>query len=218
MKYHLRGLFYEMEELDIIIRNYASTGVFVDVGANIGNHSVYISRFARPSKIILFEPNEVAISILRTNLLLNQCENIDTSFLGVALAAREARLTGATPDPNNLGHTCFYEDASGNVPAIAGDAVLLNEPVEFIKIDVEGMENEILSGLEQTIKRWKPSIFVEIWDNKLDLFLRWCEREGYEIVDEFQRYPSIRNYVVKPRSNLAIKPKKSAAEDYFEAC
>ncbi|MFI5023464.1 MAG: FkbM family methyltransferase [Alphaproteobacteria bacterium] len=201
MNYHHRGSFYEMEELELIKRHYAGTGVFVDVGANVGNHAIYISRFAKSPRIILFEPNKVAIAILRANLLLNNCANVDTRFLGVALAAHEGRLKSATPDANNLGHTVFYPDDSGDVFAIAGDALLLDEPVEFIKIDVEGMEIDILSGLDQTISRWRPGIFVEIWDIRLAPFLDWCERQSYYLVERFRRYEGIQNYVLKPISS-----------------
>ena len=102
MKYHYQGAFYEMEELEIISRHFTEGGTFVDIGANIGNHAIYISRFLKSSRIILFEPNQSAISVLKENLLLNRCTNIDTRFLGLALAAGKSRFKQATPDPTIL--------------------------------------------------------------------------------------------------------------------
>jgi FkbM family methyltransferase len=198
MKFHDRGTFYEMEELDLIKRHYTRGGTFVDIGANIGNHAIYISRFTNSRRIVVFEPNATAIPILRTNLVLNRCSNVDTRFLGLALAARKGRLRQETPDANNLGHTCYYEDESGDVQAVDGDALLLDEPIEFIKIDVEGMEIEILSGLHQTIRRWRPTIFVEVWDAKAPAFQDWCTRESYRVVDRYQRYNCIQNYLIEP--------------------
>jgi FkbM family methyltransferase len=119
----------------------------------------------------VFEPNQTAISILKENLLLNQCNNVDTRFLGIALGAKKSRLRQSITDANNLGHTCYIEDASGDVQAVDGDALVLDEPVEFIKIDVEGMEIEILFGLQQTVRRWRPTIFIEVWDSKAQAFL-----------------------------------------------
>ena len=116
MKYHYQGTFYEMEELEIIKRYLPAGGTFVDIGANVGNHAIYISRFSKASRIIVFEPNQSAVSVLKENLLLNRCTNIDTRFLGIALAAGKSRLKQLTPDPNNLGHTCYYQDAIGDVP------------------------------------------------------------------------------------------------------
>jgi len=203
MKYHQEGSFYEIEELDIIKRHYTGNGTFLDIGANIGNHAVYVSRFLKSPKIIVFEPNQAAISILNENLLLNDCKNVETRFLGMALGARETRLKGLTPYPDNLGHTVYSDDAAGDVHAIEGDALILDEPVEFIKIDVEGMEIGVLSGLEKTIERWRPTIFIEVWDDALRPFLDWCERAAYQLVERFQRYPGIQNYLIKPSSSAS---------------
>ncbi len=200
MKFHAEGSFYEVEELEMIRRHYTGKGTFVDIGANIGNHALYVSLFLNASKIIVFEPNPSAISILNQNLRLNDCKNVQTGFLGLALSGRARRLKGTTPDPDNLGHTVFYDDAAGEVRAIQGDAVLSDEPVEFIKIDVEGMELEILSGLQETIKRCRPAIFVEVWDNVLRPFQSWCESAAYQLIERFRRYPGIENFLIKPAS------------------
>lgn len=123
---------------------------------------------------------------------------MDTHFLGIALGAREARLSAAIPDANNLGHTVFYEDAAGDVRAVPRDSLLLNEPIKFIKVDVEGMELDILSGLDQTIGRWRPTIFIEVWDDKQIELLDWCVSNSYEVIEQYQRYPGIRNYLIRP--------------------
>jgi FkbM family methyltransferase len=198
MKFHYQGAFYETEELDLIKRHYTRGGTFVDIGANIGNHAIYVSRFTKAPRIVVFEPNPAAISILRKNLALNPCTNIDTAFLGVALGARKGRLRPETPDTNNLGGTCYHEDDLGGVQAVDGDALLLDEPIGFMKIDVEGMEIEILSGLHETIRRWRPTIFIEVWDSKAPAFQDWCTRESYRVVDTYQRYDGIQNYLIKP--------------------
>ena len=194
MKFHHQGAFYETEELELIKRYYSQGG--------IGNHAIYISRFTKSSRIVVFEPNQTAISILKNNLLLNGCNNVDTRFLGIALGAKKGRLRQSTPDSNNLGHTCYFEDASGDVEAVGGDSLILNEPVEFIKIDVEGMEIEILSGLQQTVRRRRPTIFIEVWDLRAQAVLDWCARESYHIVERFQRYEGIWNYLIRPMSSL----------------
>ena len=118
MNFHYQGAFYETEELDLIKQHYTYGGTFVDIGANIGNHAIYISRFTKSPKIIVFEPNLTAISILKKNLALNHCKNVDTRFLGIALGAAKSRLRQETSDANNLGGTCYYEDKSGGIEAI----------------------------------------------------------------------------------------------------
>jgi FkbM family methyltransferase len=137
--------------------------------------------------------------MLKANILLNNCKNVDLSHLGIALAGRRGRLRGTTPDLDNLGHTVFYEDTAGTVEAVDGDSLLLDEPIEFVKLDVEGMELDILVGLQKTIRRWRPKIFVEVWDGKRDAFLDWCKRESYVIAEQFQRYQGIQNYLLAPQ-------------------
>lgn len=217
-KHHRAGSFYETEELELMTRHYTGEGAFVDIGASIGNHSVYISRFVKCPKVIPFEPNPAALAILRENLSLNRCANVDTQFLGVALAAKKVRLKQATPDQNNLGHTCYWEDASGEVAAIDGDTLLLDEEVEFIKLDVEGMEFDILSGLAQTIRRWQPAIFVEVWDNRLEHLIEWCARESYQLVERFRRYDRIQNFLVRPMSFVMAEAATVREEQELRAC
>ena len=210
MKFHYQGVFYEKEELNLIKQHYTNGGTFVDIGANIGNHAIYISRFTKAPKIIVFEPNPTAISILKKNLALNQCNNVDDRFLGTALGAAKGRLRQETPDANNLGGTCYCEDKFGDIQAIDGDSLLLNEPIAFIKVDVEGMEAEVLSGLHETIRRWRPTIFIEVWDFKQRAFMDWCARESYHVVDTYQRYQGIQNYLIKP---IAATPSRSNMTD-----
>ena len=145
MNFHYQGALYETEELDLIKQHYTHGGFFVDIGANIGNHAIYISRFTKAPKIIVFEPNPTAISILKKNLALNHCKNVDTRFLGgrwelgKPLEARNARCK------QPWRHLLLRRQVRG-IEAIHGDSLLLNEPIAFIKIDVEGMEVEALSG------------------------------------------------------------------------
>ena len=68
--HHLKGRFYEQEELELIGRHFKG-GVFVDVGANIGNHTIYALKFLGATKVIAFEPNPAAARILKVNLALN---------------------------------------------------------------------------------------------------------------------------------------------------
>ncbi|TWC05610.1 FkbM family methyltransferase [Bradyrhizobium macuxiense] len=215
MKFHQRGQFYETEELELISSHYRGTGAFVDIGANVGNHAVYISKFTNAPRIIVFEPNDVAASILKANCSLNGCRNVDIKHLGIALGAKRGKLRKETPDPDNLGHTCLFADPLGEVNAIPGDSVLLDEPVEFIKLDAEGMEFEILEGLRETIKRWRPTIFIEIWDSASTAFNDWCDQHGYRTIGSYQRYSGIQNYLIAPIPIEKDGPVEAQSTDDF---
>ncbi|MBV8188762.1 MAG: FkbM family methyltransferase [Alphaproteobacteria bacterium] len=212
MKCHYAGAFYDADQLDLVKRHYTGGGVFVDIGANVGNHAIYISRFVKCARVIAFEPNQAAIPVLKENLHLNQCDNVDIRFLGTALAAKRGRLRQSTPDPDNFGHTRYVEDASGDVQAIDGDALLHDEAIEFIKIDVEGMAVEILSGLDQTIGRWQPTILIDVRSDRLGSIVDWCERASYQLVECFRGREV--KYLIKPMS-LVMAASDEAAEEKF---
>jgi FkbM family methyltransferase len=201
-KYHLEGQFQEIEELKVI-KAYSRTGrVFVDVGSNVGNHTIFVSKLLDYAKILVFEPNPRAISILRINLLLNRCDNVDSRYLGIALGAAARRARIFQPHPNNLGGTTLIEDPIGDTVTLPGDQLLSSEDVGFIKIDVEGMEMDILSGLSETIRRSRPCIFIEVWPDREDKFAEWCGDHGYEIKTQVpHRWGRVNytNYMIAPR-------------------
>lgn len=197
---HVVGLFYEPEELAIIGEFFPPGGVFVDIGANVGNHTIYVGRFLHPRQVILFEPNPTAIEILRINMALNRLQWVaDLSHLGVGLSDAPGVARVNVP-AHNLGaaHLELSDDA-GDLPLIRGDSVLSQRRVDFIKMDVEGMELRVLTGLEATVARWRPSMFVEVESNNAAAFEAWLKLHDYVTERTYRRYSENENYMVVPR-------------------
>lgn len=195
---HLHGNFYEQEELDII-SEYFKGGIFVDIGANIGNHSLYALKFLNASKVIAFEPNPVALRILRQNINANGFS--DRAVIHpVGLSDEEGCAQVITPE-NNLGGTrlAARSDASdANIPILRGDDVLADEDVDFLKIDTEGLELQVLNGLRKTLARRSVTIFVEIEEQNIREFKALVDEIGYTIVHEYRRYPTFTNFLIVP--------------------
>lgn len=187
-KVHARGDFYEPEELDIIRQHCRFGSVFCDIGANVGNHSLFVGLFLRPEAIIPFEVNPPVIAVLRRNLeangLLPLC---DTRFLGTGLSDRRAQNARLSSPEGNLGGTRVL-GSGGDIPLAPGDELLAGRRVDFLKIDVEGMEMSVLSGLTDTISAHRPRIFVEVDNANLPAMEAWVEAHDYRIVDRFRRY------------------------------
>jgi len=201
---HYHGQFYEAEELGLMRKHWRADGTFVDIGANVGNHAVYVSRFLDSPRIVVFEPNPAAITILCLNLMLNGCSNVDRQYLGIALGASSGRLRPEELDKDNLGSTRFVPDENGSTPVIAGDDLIFPLVPSFLKIDIEGMEIEVLTGLHRTIEHWRPNIFIEIQSRNSAAFEEWRGRMGYEIVETFQRYDDISNFMLVPRAERGV--------------
>jgi FkbM family methyltransferase len=199
---HATGHFYEEEELAIIAKYFPKGGVFVDVGANVGNHSLYVGLFLAARKIIAFEPLEEASRILRCNVALNSLTDIMVHHQ-VGLAAAAGTATIAEAHDCNLGGTRLAS-GEGALTLLVGDSVLAGEQVDFIKIDTEGMELGVLEGLRETIRRCRPALFVEVEDANEAAFLTFLEQVGYQPSETYKRYAVNTNYLALPVANGVV--------------
>ena len=151
------------QELRLLSRFIRPGQVVLDVGANIGTHTIFFSKLTGPTgRVIAFEPQRIIFQNLCANLALNALTNVHALWCGAG--ANEGRLFVPPIDyqaPNNFGGLSLKQSAQGEpVPRIAIDG--LNLPAcHFIKIDVEGMENEVLAGAAKTIAAFQPILFLE---------------------------------------------------------
>lgn len=165
---------FEPEVLGMIAavtrRHGLGSAIALDVGANIGNHAIWMAQ--RFAYVVAFEPSPVIATVLRANRALNQCDNLHVEE--VALAECEGAATLVTMRSDHIGTLELDEKAapasdtplSARVRLRAGDQLLQELPlpalpVSFIKIDVEGAEVRALTGLRETLCRDHPVICFE---------------------------------------------------------
>jgi FkbM family methyltransferase len=194
---HLSGRFYETEELQLIARYFQPAGVFLDIGSNVGNHAIYAEKFLKASKVILIEPNPVALEILRINVRLNQLAKIDEQFLGLGLSDCEERVFIEIP-VNNLGGARLRSKPDAGVRVVPGDTLFRDRKIDFIKLDAEAMELRVLNGMRATIEVNRPAIFVEVDNENTPAIGEWISSNRYRIVERFRRYPIAENYMLLP--------------------
>lgn len=203
--HHARGEFYEPEELDIIRQFCLFGSVFVDIGANVGNHSLFVGLYLRPERIIPFEVNPTAVAILTANLAANGLEPLcELDHLGLGLSDHRGRAGKVVAPAQNLGGARIRPGGAGAVKLRKGDAFLADRRVDFIKIDVEGMEMDVLRGLAATIAASKPRLFVEVDNVNRDAFLAWVDANRYLVVDRFQRYLANENFMLVSESDPVL--------------
>ncbi|MDT2019453.1 FkbM family methyltransferase [Methylocella sp. CPCC 101449] len=194
-KRHASGVFYEIEELSII-EKYFEGGVFLDVGTNVGNHAIFAAKYLHPDEIILIEPNQEAIDILDINLRLNELKSkIRTDLLGIGLSEKAGK-SKVVSQTDNLGGARLVADEQGGIQLARGDDLLSGQRIDFIKLDVEGLEIAALNGLIMTIKRYAPKMFVEVDHRNRDLFLNFISELDYSVEETFKRYQYNENYMV----------------------
>lgn len=194
-----KGQFYEPLELEQLRHHFPLGGTFVDIGANVGNHSLFVAGFLCPSKIIPFEPNPAALKLYMTNMALNGFQSVtDMRFLGFGLSDAEAGGFSVDLQPRNLGGTRMRADERGRLSVMTGDAALADVKPDLIKIDVEGMEMQVLSGLDATFARARPTLFIEVDDQHVEAFRAWAAERDYEVVEEVRRYANNTNFILRP--------------------
>ena len=152
---------------DTMTEVYSNQGVFVDVGANTGQHSLYLSRYA--SEVHAFEPWEPVVKRFRRMVHLNRIKNIVIHPVG--LGERSLKMPFYKPPGWNLGTGSFVDgfkpdnSYAGDLEIQAGDDALekagLNS-VAVIKIDIEGYEKFALRGLHRTLWKHRPIVAFEL--------------------------------------------------------
>ena len=170
----------------------------IDIGANIGNHGLFAAAFLSAARVIPFEPNPKALKLLLANISANGLvAKYDLSHLGKGLGAAPSAGFGMEARDRNLGAAKMLPD-EGDIEITTGDLALEGDQPDFIKIDVEGMEIDVLSGLTETISRTRPNLCVEVNDENSGAMAAWIKANAYRQVDEYRRYRRSENVFLCP--------------------
>lgn len=153
----------ELEHLEALLDR---TGVFIDVGASTGIYSMKAAKhFGDRGLVLAIEPFPDVFSVLDENVQLNQFSNVRVRSFCIA------RESGVGTLWLNRGRPSFFSLArrTGAAPGMAVQTVSLDELVarenlrglDYLKIDAEGAEREIVSGGARSIERYRPIIQAE---------------------------------------------------------
>jgi FkbM family methyltransferase len=158
-------LYGEFSEGEVeVFRQIVKPGaVILEVGANIGAHTVFLARAVAPEgRVFAFEPQRLVYQTLCANLALNSITNVSCWHAAVGRAAGEVLVPVLDyAQPNNFGGVSLGATREGEaVPVLTIDSLQLTR-CALIKVDVEGMEREVLEGAVATIQRCKPLLYVE---------------------------------------------------------
>ena len=177
----------------IIRENINSNGIFLDIGANIGYVSLILAKVFPGSRILSFEPFPQS----REYFKLNNLESKNVEIFPIGLSNKAENIVFGIPehlgDDENTGRVSAAVkpgEISSVAQVLVGDDFLnsseyVDQPICFMKIDVEGMEDKVLVGLTQTIKKFTPLILIELnWDycSRDDSIFAQCDKlfsEGY---------------------------------------
>jgi FkbM family methyltransferase len=192
-----QGTFYEIDLLEYLVDRVPPGGTYVDVGANIGNHTVYFGKFLA-DHVIAIEPHPDLLPVLRRNLRRNALTNV--CVLACAVGARESvgrmGLRQACALAANIGgsHVEVVDPArpesaeAGATPVRVTTldralADLARQEVTLVKLDIEGMELDALQGATSLLAKERPQLVIELASPELRSAVRGLlEGFGYEDV------------------------------------
>lgn len=151
--------------------------VIFDIGSNIGTFTSWMAKAFPNGKIYSFEPQRLVFQMICGNMAINNLDNV--YIFNIALGNENEILEFEEPDYfQNVDYGTFslkkeVLEKKSKYKNIVDLMTLDNfvekykiEIIDFIKIDAEGMDLEVLKGAEKTISKFKPNILVEHSDNE----------------------------------------------------
>lgn len=167
---------YEEKELNVIMKMLPNKGTFIDIGANIGWHSLIIAKKNKQIKVYSFEPIKKTYKFLKENIKLNSIKNISTYNFGFFNKDKKISFytykegTGNS-SIKNLSNRKSVIRQTANVK-IFDEFINKNKiKVDFIKCDVEGAEFFVFLGAKKILSKNKPIVFCEMlrkWSRKFN--------------------------------------------------
>ena len=177
-------LYGEYSEIEgrLFSRLLGNGQVVIEAGANIGAHTIHLARLVGPKgRVLAYEPQGVIFQLLRANVALNKLRHVRSYHAAVGRRTGWIRvpLLDYAAEANFGGVSLRAVAAGERVPMIALDSLILRS-LRLLKLDVEGMEIDALSGARRLIARHRPLLYVENdREENCQRLLRLIARLGY---------------------------------------
>jgi hypothetical protein len=209
------------EELLFLEKYINNRDTVVDVGANIGTHTLRFAQLVgKTGEVHAFEPQRIVFQKLCATIALNDLSNVFTHNYG--LGSKESLVSVKNVTSGNIENFSIRNQQSElgeeNIKVITLDSLNLRK-CNFIKVDIEGMEEEMLKGARKTISSCRPILFVEnnIIENSESLLTFiidleydcWWHFSSYFNKDNFYKNTvNIFSEVKRPEINVICFPKE----------
>lgn len=145
---HLRGAFTEEEELQFLAGALAGARRLMEVGTLVGNHTVFLASMVCPESYLVVDADPRSIAETKANVELNRA-----NFPGTRFEFLESALAGEG------GQTVMI----GGKPVTTRTLVeLAPEDIDFLKVDIDGMEGALLAPLAELLSRRAMKLLIEV--------------------------------------------------------
>ncbi len=224
-QYIIHTLKWNKNEKDFLffLKMVPDAGTVLDIGANIGIMTYHFSKKLKNTNIFAFEPMPENIITLKRIVKRYKLKNV--TIFPLALGDKTGKVQMVMPvvdsvkmqglshvmqesiENNNIGN--YFEapvTSIDNIPRITTNGT----KVSAIKLDVENYEYFVLKGAEETIKKNKPLIYCELWDNEnRDKCISFLQGLNYDVkilknkslINFREPQPKSQNFFFIPSSN-----------------
>jgi FkbM family methyltransferase len=177
-------------ETAAVIREFSRPGsCCIDVGANVGAHTLLLAKLVAPhGRVYAFEPGPPIHARLERNVQLNPeiASVIVVERLG--LSDRPGVLC-LNEESHNRGNAHLLDEDGVRVDVVTLDSYFaqrpVRSPISFIKIDVEGMELEVLRGARELLVRHRPAVYFETMPGSRARYMRMHGEDPFELLAHF---------------------------------
>lgn len=190
----IRHGIYEPIETEFFKKNLKENDVFLDIGAHVGYYSLMASKILTKGKVYSFEPYVNTYELLMENVDINQCKNVTTYCMGVSDKNEISKLH---IDEANKGNCSLYHQKDCDnitIETITIDSMFRGKKVDFVKIDTQGAEINVLLGMKKTIEINDMSMIIEFYPYGL-------RQMGHKPVDFFKVLSTLGFGIYKMRAD-----------------
>lgn len=200
------------EEEAALYRSLLREGdIVIEAGANIGCFTLVLAgTVGAKGAVLAFEPQRQVFQMLCANLALNGVANVRTWQAGLGAAAGQLTVPPVNyRKAGNFGGISLTEAGQGERVAIATIDSLGLGRCSLIKIDVQGMEGEVLRGAQATIEKTRPVLYVENdLKEKSPALIQQLFELGYRLYWHLPRLFSEQNYFGNAENVFVSKSEK----------
>ncbi len=173
--YHLDGKVWWDKEMRLISPYLTQGDVVVDVGANLGFMSgIFSTLIGAKGRVYSFEPSPLVYSKLLQVITSNRYDNVSAYNLGCGSKDQSLVLHGSSSSggaslrPNPRSENPAHGVQTVQVVRLDDFLGPKLERLDFLKIDTEGFEDEVLLGAERTLERFMPVVYIELCSEYLN--------------------------------------------------
>lgn len=184
---------YEEAMLIDIAEGVAAGDLVLDVGANCGNHTLYLSCVVG-AEVHAFEPDAELCEVIRSSTSLNGVDDLVTVYeVGVGDAEGFGRIVQTAENNRGAQRLQRVSSEENGTTIIRLDDLDFSKAVRAMKIDVEGMELDVLNGAKALIERDRPEIYVECQTQQdFERIHTWLAQFDYRYLSTFNATPTHR--------------------------